>query len=60
MTSRPCDTYTAWSPTAQTVTARCPCGWAGPTRHQTAIIDATNDEIDHLIEYLTKQPKPTP
>jgi hypothetical protein len=52
MTTRECDTYTVWSPTSRTITARCSCGWAAPTRPQTEIIEAAQDEMDHLWEAL--------
>lgn len=51
---RECDTYTVWSPTAYTITARCSCGWAGTTLPQEEIIASTNEEIEHLWEALVR------
>jgi hypothetical protein len=60
MRARECDTYTVWSPTHQTVTAHCCCGWTAQPRPQTDVVGATNDEIEHLWEYLTKQNNAAP
>ncbi len=51
---RVCDTYTVWSPTGYTVTARCSCGWAGTTLPQAEIIASTNEEIEHLWEFVVR------
>lgn len=60
MRTRECDTYTVWSPTNQTITARCSCGWAAPTRPQTQIVEATNDEIEHLWAFLAANARNPP
>lgn len=49
-----CDTYTVWSPTLYTVTARCSCGWAGTTLPQEEIVASTNEEIEHLWEAVVR------
>jgi hypothetical protein len=57
--AHPCDTYTVWSPTACTVTARCYCGWHAPTRPQWDVVGAARDEMDHLLDALNSlNPEP--
>lgn len=57
---RVCDTYTVWSPTACTVTARCCCGWAGDPLPQWDVVGATKQEMEHLREALERQLAGTP